>query len=177
MAAGGVGIKGGVVVDGGVIVFEGELADGGAAEGEVEFSGGEEGCVADGFGVETGAVHAPEEAVVAILEGGGGAVGGALAVGGAGYEEAVELLKRAVSFVAEPDGEPIEELRVGGWAAHFAEVGGGIDEAGAEVILPYAVDDGAPGEDVLGIGEPVGEGGAAVAFVIVPRVGGGEFGG
>ena len=85
----------------------------------------------------------------------------------------MELFEGAFGFIAEPEGEPIEEFGVGRWAAHFAEVGGRIDEAGTEVVLSDAVDDGAPGEDVLGIVEPVGEGGAAVAFFF----GGGEFGG
>jgi len=85
----------------------------------------------------------------------------------------VELFERAFGFIAEPDGKPIEEFRVGRLVAHFAEVAGGIYEAGTEVILPDAVGDGAPSEDVVRVGEPVGEGGTTVAFFF----GGGESGG
>jgi hypothetical protein len=53
---------------------------------------GEQDGVANAFGVETGAVHAPEETIAGVEFGGGVAVGGALAVGGAEDEQAVELL-------------------------------------------------------------------------------------
>jgi hypothetical protein len=72
--------------------------------------------------------------------------------------------ERAFGFVAEPDGEPVEEFGVGRERTHAAEVVRGIDEAGAEVVVPDAIDDGAPGEDVGVGGDPGGEGGAAGAL-------------
>src|ERR1041385_4805526 len=56
--------------------------------------------------------------------------------------------------VAGGGGEPVEELGVAGAAAHFAEVVGGVDDSAAEVVVPDAVDDGAPGEGVVGVGDP-----------------------
>ena len=59
-------------------------------------------------------------------------------------------------------GEVVEEFGVGGLEAHAAEVAWRLHEAGAEVALPDAVDHDAGGEWVLCVGDPVGEGAAAV---------------
>jgi len=58
-------------------------------------------------------------------------------------------------------GEPVEQFRVGGWAAAVAEVARGGDEACVEAELPEPVDDDAGGEGVIRGGDPCGEGGAA----------------
>ena len=160
------GIGEGVLVVGGVLgVGDDEVLEAGAAGGEVEFSGDGEDAIAEGFGFEFAAILAPEQGVARVelfrlvVEG-----AGLLAVGGAGEDEAVELFEGAAEVVAEGGGEPVEEFGVGGEVAHVAEVVRGIDEAAAEVVVPDAVDDAAPGEGVLGVGDPVGEGGAAGAF-------------
>src|SRR5438552_3058640 len=67
--------------------------------------------------------------------------------------------------VAEFARQPIEQLRVRWPAAVAAEIVGRIDEALAEVVLPEAIGDAAPGEDVGVVGDPVGEGGAIGAFL------------
>ena len=75
----------------------------------------------------------------------------------------MELLERA-ALVAKRDGQPVEQFRMRGRGAHVSEVVGGIHESGAEVILPDAIDDGAPRQHVVAGGDPVGQGGAARAF-------------
>ena len=70
-------------------------------------------------------------------------------------------------------GEPVEKFGVGGALALGTEIVWGGDDAAAEVLLPDAVDDDA-GEEVagavFGIGDPIGEGVAAMR-------GAGVFGG
>ena len=67
----------------------------------------------------------------------------------------------------ELDGQPVEELGVGGAVADDAEVFGGPDDSRAEDLLPVAVDGHACGEGVLGRDDPAGE---------AKAVGGGTFG-
>ena len=92
----------------------------------------------------------------------------------AGDDEAVKRFEGAFGFVAEPDGEPVEEFRVRGGGPHLAEVVGGFDEAASEVKLPHAVDDTAPGECVVGVGDPACEGGTALRFGGVVEFGEGQ---
>src|SRR5688572_6017056 len=54
---------------------------------------------------------------------------------------------------------------MGGAGAIFTEVIGCVHQALAEVEVPDAVDDGAPGEGVLRIGDPLRQRGAAGTFV------------
>ena len=61
-------------------------------------------------------------------------------VGGAGDDEAGDVLKRAVAD-AEFLGEPIKQLGVRWLLATAAEVAGGIDDAAPEMPLPEAIDD------------------------------------
>ena len=77
--------------------------------------------------------------------------------GGAREDQSMERLERAASIVAEPAGEPVEELGVARLAPHEAEVVGRVDEAAAEVPLPDAVDEDARGERVLASREPGGQ--------------------
>src|SRR5262245_34950065 len=77
----------------------------------------------------------------------------------------MKLFERAVRFVAEPDGEPIEKFGVSGSSCHVAEIVGRVHESAAEMIMPYAVDDVAPRQDVSIVGEPIRQRGAALAFV------------
>ena len=51
--------------------------------------------------------------------------------------------------------------------AHAAEVVGRLHDALPEVPEPNAVDDAAPGERVVGAGDPLGERGAPVAFRVL----------
>src|SRR5262249_17004942 len=50
--------------------------------------------------------------------------------------------------------------------AHAAEVVGRVHETAAEMIVPDAVDDGTPGQHVVGVRQPVGQGGPTAAFVV-----------
>ena len=47
-----------------------------------------------------------------------------------------------------------------------AKVIGGVDESASEVLLPDAIDNGAPGEWIFPFGEPLGEGLAASPFIL-----------
>ena len=51
-------------------------------------------------------------------------------------------------------------------AAHAAEVVRGIDQAAAKVMLPDAIDDAAPGERIVFVGDPLGQSRAAGGFMI-----------
>jgi hypothetical protein len=51
-------------------------------------------------------------------------------------------------------------------AAHLAEVARCVAQAAAEVMMPDAVHDAAPGQHVVGMRQPVGQRGAAFAFVL-----------
>ena len=68
-------------------------------------------------------------------------------------------------------GEPVEQFRVRRLCAHAAEVVWGCDDPGAEMVLPNTVDDGTPRERVIFFRQPMGEGDAAVTFLVR----GGEF--
>src|SRR5260370_28033234 len=60
-----------------------------------------------------------------------------------------------------------------GSSPHPSEVVGGIDDSPAEMIVPEAIDDRPPGEDVRTIDDPAGEGRSTASFVI--RVSQSEF--
>src|SRR6185436_161785 len=64
----------------------------------------------------------------------------------------------------ELGGEPVEQLRVGRPHAVEAKITRRRHESGAEMILPHAVDDAAPRQRVLRIGDPMRERGATRAF-------------
>src|SRR5579871_1749667 len=50
--------------------------------------------------------------------------------------------------------------------AHVAEVVGRIDNAAPEMVMPDAVHNTSPSQDVVRIGEPASQSGAAAAFVV-----------
>ena len=64
---------------------------------------------------------------------------------------------RSQPLIAEVEGEPVEQLGVGGEFAGDAEVAGASDQAGAEDVLPEAIDGDAGGERVVGVEQPSGE--------------------
>ena len=130
--------------------------DWGAADLRGEQAAGGEGDVAHDFGVEAEAGLAGEEVVAGVFFAEVGAVGGALAVGAGGDDEAVDVFEAPV-FGEEFGGEPVEEFGVGGGGALHAEVVFGFDEAASEVLLPDAVDDDACGEGVFRADDPFGE--------------------
>src|SRR5437870_13803933 len=70
-----------------------------------------------------------------------------------------------LAMVAEFRRQPIEQLRMRGQSSSVPEIVGRIDQTAVEMITPDAVDDGAPGQRVARIGDPVSEGQAAAAFV------------
>ena len=61
----------------------------------------------------------------------------------------------------ELSGEKIEELGMSGFGAHESEVARRGDNASAEMMLPHAVRQHAPGERILRRGDPVREGAAS----------------
>src|ERR1700722_9978502 len=63
---------------------------------------------------------------------------GALLVDGGEHDHSLKLLERHAIF-AELNGEVVEELGIGRRIADYAEVVGRVDDAGAEVPLPYAI--------------------------------------
>src|SRR3954469_16056318 len=86
----------------------------------------------------------------------------------------MQLLDRAAAF-QKRSCEPIEQLRMTRRRAHFAEVIRSRYEASAEMVMPDAIHNRAPGESVLRIGDPLRERGAAGAFVL--RIRRSEIGG
>src|SRR5262245_23946865 len=81
------------------------------------------------------------------------------------HDQPMELFQRPTT-IAEFDGQPVEQLGMRRFAAHFAEVIGCIYETSAEVVMPDAVDDGAPRQRVVRIGQPAGQGRAAAPLVL-----------
>lgn len=131
------------------------------------------------LGIETVAWGAREVEVGGVLF---AVAGGDLIrelVGGGGGDEPDDVLEVPVGF-HELDGEPVEELGVGGAGAHDAEILGGFDESAAEEIIPHAVDGDAGGEGVFLADQPLGElltgrGGGGGAFGEEFGDGGGDF--
>ena len=74
----------------------------------------------------------------------------------------MEILDRPTAF-DEAGGEVVEEFGVSGRGGHVAEVVGGGDEPGAEVLLPDAIHEDAGGHGVLRIDDGEGELEAAAA--------------
>ena len=68
----------------------------------------------------------------------------------------MQLLQRALRIVSKPDGQPIQQFRITGFAPHVAEIVGGIHQSSTEVVMPNAVDDAAPGEHVAIVDNPAG---------------------
>ena len=143
-------------------------ADAFAAHGGGEEAGEEEGLIANDFGVEAEAGAAGEELVFGVsLEVFGGELS-ALAIGVGGDDAGDEFFHVPAVF-AEGDSEPVEEFGMGGRGALGAEVVAGFDEAGAEELLPEAVDGDAGGEGVVGAYQPLGEVEAGGLFFVGKR--------
>src|ERR1700721_4388356 len=73
---------------------------------------------------------------------------GRLAIGRAEDDELVQVLERTARG-PEIAGEPIEKLGMGRHGAHVAEVVWRIDDAFAEMIMPDAIHDAAPRQNVV----------------------------
>ena len=145
----------------------GEVGIGGrTADGEVELARGGEHGVAHLLGIEAARRETPEEMIRGIDKRGGRGRRHArgLAVGGGEDDLAVELLE-APALRDEAPREPVEQFGVRGLVAELAEIVGRASDPAAEVILPDAVDDGAGGERVVGLGDPRSECGAAAGRV------------
>ena len=112
--------------------------------------------------VEAAEIGAPEVMVVGILRGELGIVGRALAISRAGHDKAVELLD-GPAVLDKAGGKIVEKFGMGGRRGHVAEVVGGGDEPGAEVLLPDAIYEDAGGHGVLRIDNGEGELEAAAA--------------
>ena len=58
---------------------------------------------------------------------------------------------------AKLDGQPVEQRAMNRILALHAEIFGGLDDAGAEEVLPHAIDLHAGGQRVLGHDQPSGK--------------------
>ena len=131
------------------------------AEAGVQPVGDVEEGVAEGLELELAGAAAPEQAVGRVFLQGLGPGLGALLPGLRADEVAVECLD-GPAVVDEPGGQVIQQLGVGGLFPGGAEVVRRGDEAGAEVVLPDAVDEDAGGEGIAGTGDGAGQTEAAV---------------
>ena len=132
---------------------------------KLQLAGGREHRVADLLGAQATRREAPEQAGVLVDAGGGFVKVGRLQVG----LREDDLAVQGFQFPAVGDKslrEEVEELRVRRLAAHEAEVARGVDEAGAEVVMPQAIREHAGGDGVV-LGDPLGQGHAAFAFARV----------
>jgi len=120
--------------------------------------------VANGFGIKSAAVHAPEKAVFAVDFRISEIVLRGLAVGGAGDDQAVKLFEGA-AVALQFECEPIEEFGVSGNASHATEVVGGIDDADPEMELPETIGDGTPNDGIAMIAKPASESRAATGII------------
>ena len=139
-----------------VVVLEGEEVVARSAHREVQAARDREQGVAQRLRLEPAAVHAPEVAVARVDRGLVGARRRGLPVRGARDDEPVQVLQRLVA-AAQPRGEPVEQLGVGGQLPHLPEVVRRRDEAAPEVVVPDAVRDRAPRERVVGVRDPARE--------------------
>ena len=98
---------------------------------------------------------------------------GGLAVGRRHQDALVQLLQ-GPAVVHEAHRQPVEQLGVRGLLRHVAEVVGGRDDAGAEVMEPDAVDEHAGRQRVGAVGDGQRQLPAAAAFVEGLAVGAGE---
>src|SRR5205823_6175531 len=124
--------------------------------------------------VEPGAIHPPEQTVILIKWVGGDSrralfgrkVGSrgrsphqrrGLPISRARDDEPMELFQRPARVVAEPNGQPVQQLRMRGPAAHLAEVVWRLHQATAEMIVPHTVHDRTPGYWIVRVRQPAGE--------------------
>ena len=78
----------------------------------------------------------------------------------------MELLQGPARVVAEPNGQPVQQLRMRGPATHLAEVVWRLHQATAEMILPHTVHDRTPGQRIVRVRQPAGEPRASRAFIM-----------
>ena len=123
---------------------------------EVELAADGEHRVADGLGIESAGVHAPEQLVVGI-----GEViffiMGRVELIDAAADDALDELFEAPTIGDELLGQMIEQLRMRWGCAAGTEVVHGLDEASAEEPVPDAIHDDACGERVVGRSDPISE--------------------
>ena len=130
--------------------------EGRAARFGREFAADFEQGVADGFGFEALAVHAPEETVLRVEAQSLGVVGAAEPVGTAEDESAEEtLLRPPVGHEARR--QVVEQFGVGGAFAAFAEIVDAADEPFAEELLPKSIRRDASRQRVAAVRDPFGE--------------------
>ena len=140
-----------------------------AAHRGVERVAGPENGIANGLGLETAKVLAPDQLVAGI----GGLVGRILprsvAVSVAVHDHAVHMLDRPAT-VDELRRQPVEQCRVGAGHAGLAEVVRRRDEPAPEVELPNAIGHHAGGQRMPGAGDPLGQGEPAAGRERVGRL-------
>src|SRR5205807_3343630 len=81
-------------------------------------------------------------------------------------DEPMELFQGPARVVAEPGGQPVQQLRMRGPATHFAEVVWRLHQATAEMIMPHTVHYRTPGQRIVRVRQPAGERRASPAFIM-----------
>jgi hypothetical protein len=146
-----------------VVVVGLEEIEAGAAHFEIELPAGDEHGIAHGFGFETTRREAPEKSRVGIRFVGNFIHGAALLEGLRHQDELVDVFE--APFVRDEfAGEEVEQLGMRGTCSIDSEVAGRLNKAGAEVIMPEAIDDDTRGQRICGIGDPVSEGQTPLLF-------------
>ena len=97
-----------------MIILEKEHPHPWAALRQVKFVSGLEHGIMHRFGLETHPVHAPQPAIRGIDARSLGPVIRRLTVHGAGDDQPMKLLERAVGFVTKPYRQPIQQFRMRG---------------------------------------------------------------
>ncbi len=105
----------------------------------------------------------PEQAILAIDSKRVAARCGRLAVRGTGDQQAVQFLQ-AVSTTGELRSEPVKQFGMRWSTAVEAEVVRRVDQADAEMVVPYPVDDHPSEERVIAMRDPAGERRAALGL-------------
>src|SRR6266849_4545384 len=78
----------------------------------------------------------------------------------------MEFLERTLRFVAEPDSQPINQLRLRRGSTHPAKIARRIAEAAAEMVVPDTVYHTAPSQNILRMCQPVRQCRTALGLVL-----------
>jgi hypothetical protein len=123
-----------------MVVRETKAIEAGAIHDRLQVSAHRQDGVADGFRIEPAPIHAPQVTIAAVDLRSFNVRDRRLAINAAGDNQPMQVLQRLVA-VAKVGGQPIEQLGMRGPRTHAAEVVGTVNESGAEMVVPNAVDD------------------------------------
>ena len=140
-----------------------------AADGRVERAVGNQHRVAQFLSAKSAHPKTGEQIVGRVLGKFGFARHARHAVSGTGHHQAVHRLE-AAALLDHGCCKPIEQLGIGGRLAEATEIVGRRHDSHAKVMLPKAIDDGAPCQAVARVDHPVGEGKSATRALAVCRL-------